>query len=77
VHLKYLQQEKVILQQLLIQGGEDGDIRPLKAGELEEAVFVFLSALRGMNREINLFGAGEQADRMLPAFCRLFLRGLQ
>ncbi|WP_343746064.1 helix-turn-helix domain-containing protein [Chitinophaga sp.] len=77
VHLRYLQQEKVILQQLLIQGGEDGDIKPLKTGELEEAVFIFLSALRGMNREINVFGAAEQADRMLPAFCRLFLRGLQ
>ncbi|NLR67971.1 TetR/AcrR family transcriptional regulator [Chitinophaga varians] len=77
VHLRYLQQEKVILQQLLIQGGEDGDIKPLKTAELEEAVFIFLSALRGMNREINVFGAAEQADRMLPAFCRLFLRGLQ
>lgn len=77
VHLKYLQQEKIILQQLLIQGGEDRDIKILSATALEEAVFIFLSALRGMNREINLFGSAEQADRLLPAFCRLYLRGLQ
>jgi AcrR family transcriptional regulator len=73
VHLKYLEKEKVVLQQLLISSDE---IKVLDAPELEQAVFIFLSALRGMNREFNLFGSAEQADNFLPAFCRLFIKGL-
>lgn len=77
VHFRYLRKEQVIIQQLLIQGGEAGEIKQLDAAGLEQAVFIFLSGLRGMNREITLFGTIEQPDRMLPAFCQLFYRGLQ
>ncbi|MBC9933139.1 TetR/AcrR family transcriptional regulator [Chitinophaga qingshengii] len=77
VHLRYLEKEKVILQQLLIQAAGDRSIKTLHPKELDQAVMMFLSALRGMNREITLFGSAEQADELLPAFCRLFQRGLQ
>jgi AcrR family transcriptional regulator len=77
VHLRYLQKEKVIVQQLLIQAAESGEIKQLKASGLEQSVFIFLSALRGMNREITMFGTIEQPEQALTAFCQLFYRGLQ
>lgn len=77
VHLKYLQKERVVVQQLLIQAGSSREIKALSTTELEQAVFIFLSSIRGMNREITLYGTVEQADQLLPAFCRLYYQGLQ
>ncbi len=77
VHLKYLQKEKVVLQQLLMAGSNTHEIKMLNAAELEQSIFIFLSALRGMNREINLFGTTEQADLLLISFCKMFHKGLQ
>lgn len=77
VHLKYLEKEKVILQQLLIQGSDTREIKAMSTTELEQSIFIFLSALRGMNREVNLYGTIKQADELMPAFCRLFHQGLQ
>ncbi|WP_225860281.1 MULTISPECIES: TetR/AcrR family transcriptional regulator [Chitinophaga] len=77
VHLKYLEREKIILQQLLIHGSDTREISALGVKELEQAIFIFLSALRGMNREVNLYGTIEQADELMPAFCQLFYQGLQ
>ncbi|RFM26450.1 TetR/AcrR family transcriptional regulator [Deminuibacter soli] len=77
VHTNYLQKEKVVLQQLLIAGGNNNEIKKLSAAGLEQAIFIFLSALRGMNREITLFGTTEQPEELFITFCRLFHQGLQ
>jgi AcrR family transcriptional regulator len=77
VHLNYLQKEKVILQQLLLQAIESREIKKLNATEMEQSVLIFLSSLRGINREISLFGTAEQAVQLLPAFCKLYQQGLQ
>lgn len=76
VHRKYLHKESVLLQQLLVTAGEDQEIRELSSSALDNAVFVFLAALRGINREITLHWTAEQAPGRLTAFCELFYKGL-
>ena len=76
VHLRYLQKESLLLQQLLISGGADKEIKALQPDELEHATFIFLSALRGMNREIILYGKSDESKSKLLAFCKIYMKGL-
>jgi AcrR family transcriptional regulator len=76
VHLRYLQKESLLLQQLLISGGVDKEIKALNPDALEQAIFIFLAALRGMNREIILYGNADEAPDKLTSFCGIFLKGL-
>ena len=76
VHKRYLQKETVLLQQLLVTAGADQEIRELGPEGLDNAVFVFLAALRGINREITLHWKAEEAPGRLTAFCELFYKGL-
>jgi AcrR family transcriptional regulator len=76
VHLRYLQKESLLLQQLLISGNVDKEIKALNPEALDQAIFIFLSALRGMNREIILYGDAEEATNRLTSFCAIFIRGL-
>ncbi len=76
VHKRYLQKETVLLQQLLVNAGADQEIRELTPEALDNAVFIFLAALRGINREITLHWTAEEAPGRLTAFCELFYKGL-
>ncbi|ATL49365.1 TetR family transcriptional regulator [Chitinophaga caeni] len=76
VHKKYLQKEKVVMQQLLVEAIQNREIRDLDDAGLEESIYIFLAALRGMNREVFLHGENSDAYRMIPAFCSLYYRGL-
>jgi AcrR family transcriptional regulator len=76
VHLRYLQKETLLLQQLLISGSVDKEMKTLKSETLDHGIFIFLSALRGINREIILYGNAEEAPNRLTIFCEIFLSGL-
>jgi AcrR family transcriptional regulator len=76
VHIRYLQKETVIMQQLFISASTNKEINELNAEQLDDAVFIFLSALRGINREINIYMQPEDAERKLTAFCQLFYKSL-
>ncbi len=76
VHRRYLQKETILLQQLLVTAGVEQEIKELGPQALDNAVFIFLAALRGINREITLHWTAEEAPGRLTAFCELFYQGL-
>jgi|WetSurMetagenome_2_1015567.scaffolds.fasta_scaffold66721_1 AcrR family transcriptional regulator len=77
IHQKYLQKEKMILQQLLVEAGKNKEIRNLNNSELEKSIYVFLLSIRGINREFIVHGNTEKAYKIIPAFCELYVRGLK
>ena len=77
VHQKYLQKEKQVLQQVLVAAMEHAEIRRLDNARLDEIIFIFLSSLRGINREIFVHGSTEDGMQMTTAVCKLFYDGLQ
>ncbi len=76
IHTRYLQKETLLLQQILLSAAAAQEIRELSTGALDDAIFIFLSSLRGMNREINLYRTAGEASGRLEAFCGIFTRGL-
>ncbi len=76
IHLRFLQKETVLLQQILINAVDQKEISQLSADEIDNAVFVFLSALRGINREINQYRTPDEASKRLGAFCQIFYKGI-
>ena len=77
VHHKYLQKEKQVLQQVLVAAMEHVEIRRLDNATLNAAIFIFLSSLRGINREIFVHGSAEDGMLMTTAACKLFYEGLK
>lgn len=77
IHQKYLQKEKLVLKQLLISAIEKEEIRQLNNAELENMVFIYLSSLRGINREILTHGTTLEASDTILTFCELFYDGLK
>ncbi|MFT3704491.1 MAG: TetR/AcrR family transcriptional regulator [Agriterribacter sp.] len=77
VHHKYVQKEKQVLQQLLVSAIEHGEIRKMSNAKLDETIFIFLSSLRGINREFFVHGSSEDGTQMIVAICQLFYDGLK
>lgn len=77
VHHKYLQKEKQVLQQVLVTAMEHAEIRRLDNATLDATIFIFLSSLRGINREIFVHGSAEDGMLMTTAACKLFYEGLK
>ena len=77
VHHKYLQKEKQVLQQVLVTAMEHAEIRRLDNATLDATIFIFLSSLRGINREIFVHGSAEDGMLMTTAACKLLYDGLK
>ncbi|WCT13246.1 TetR/AcrR family transcriptional regulator [Mucilaginibacter jinjuensis] len=76
IHKRYLQKETILLQQLFVTACAEQEIRELSREALDNAVFVFLAALRGINREITLHWTADEAPGRLAALCEIFYKGL-
>ena len=77
VHHKYLQKEKQVLQQVLVAAMEQLEIKRMDNTALDTTIFIFLSSLRGINREIFVHGSTEDGIQMTSAICKLFYNGLK
>jgi AcrR family transcriptional regulator len=77
IHHKYVQKEKQVLQQLLVTAMEHAEIRKMNNTKLDEVIFIFLSSLRGINREFFVHGSSENGEQMIAVLCQLFYDGLK
>ncbi|AHF17127.1 TetR/AcrR family transcriptional regulator [Niabella soli] len=77
LHRRYLEKETLLLQQLLLEGANRHEINLSNNKQLGEAIFIFLSALRGMNREFIVHDSDADPYKMLSAFCSVFCKGLE
>jgi len=76
IHQKYLLKETVLLQQIMVTAAVRKEIAEFTPRVLDDIIIIFLSALRGINRELHQYGpAGEGASRV-ASFCQLFYEGL-
>jgi len=69
--------ESTLLERLLTDGINDGELRKMPALELEHLIFVLLSSLRGLKRELDLDG---NQDKMIPAvdiLTKMAMRGIR
>lgn len=73
---RYLRKESVVLSQIIIEGIAGGELRPIGAKELEVLVFVLLSGLHGLEKEMTIeegFDLGPAVD----ALSRMIVYGLK
>lgn len=76
-HHQIIRQESALLERLFSDGMNKGEIRKMPASELETLIFVLLSGLRGLKRELEL---ENHADKIVPAvdlFTHLTMYGLK
>jgi AcrR family transcriptional regulator len=52
IHLKLMKSESVLLKAVFLAGVEKGEIRPLKPKEQDTLIFILLSSIRGVRREM-------------------------
>lgn len=76
-HNVIIRQESALLERLLTEAMHNGELRKLSAPELEMLIFVLLSCLRGLRRELDLEGNAEKMIPAVDAFIRMAMNGLK
>ena len=76
-HNQIIQRESALLQLLLADGMERGELREIDKGEQDILIFVMLSSLHGMKREMTMEDSFEKTDPAVKAFARLVMQGLK
>ncbi|SHM03419.1 TetR/AcrR family transcriptional regulator [Chryseobacterium polytrichastri] len=78
IHQKYLQKEILILQQVFFNAMQRDEIPEMDIDQTEKKIFLFLSSIRGINREFVVHGNPEDDGKdTLDLFCELYYRGIR
>lgn len=78
IHQKYLQKEILILQQVFFNAIQRNEIPEMEVIQIEKNIFLFLSSIRGINREFVVHGNPEDDGKdVLNQFCELYYRGIR
>lgn len=76
-HNLIIRQESTLLEQLLTDAIHKGEVRKLSNSELEMLIFVLLSSLRGLRRELDLENNFEKLVPAVDTFIRMTMYGLK
>jgi AcrR family transcriptional regulator len=76
IHQRLFQQESELLGQVLKEGIRKGELRAADQKKLDIQVFVLLSGLHGLKREMVSQNDFSRADAAVEAFSQLIMRGL-
>jgi AcrR family transcriptional regulator len=76
-HNLVIRQESALLEQLLTNGMNKGELRKMPASELEMLILVLLSSLRGLKRELELESSSEKDMPAVEMFTRMAMNGLR
>ncbi|KPH13272.1 TetR/AcrR family transcriptional regulator [Chryseobacterium sp. ERMR1:04] len=77
IHQKYLQKEILILQQVFFNAMQRNEIPEMDLDQTEKKIFLFLSSIRGINREFVVHGNPDDDGKdTLDLFCELYYRGI-
>ena len=77
LHNLIIRQESTLLEALLKDGMNKGDLRKMSASELEMLILVLLSSLRGLKRELELESGSEKIVPAVDMFTRMAMNGLK
>lgn len=77
LHNLIVRQESALLETLLKDGMNTGELRKMQAAELEVLIMVLLSSLRGIKRELELEEDTVKAVPAVDMFIRMAMHGLK
>ena len=77
LHNLIIRQESTLLEQMLTDGMNTGELRKMSASELETLIMVLLSSLRGLKRELELESGFEKIVPAVDMFTRMAMNGLK
>ncbi len=77
LHNLIVRQESALMEQLLVDGMNKGELRKMAAPELEMLIMVLLSSLRGIKRELELEDDTVKAVPAADMFIRMAMYGLK
>ncbi|WP_316836620.1 TetR/AcrR family transcriptional regulator [Pedobacter nutrimenti] len=75
-HHLIIRQESKLLEALLTEGMDKGEVRNMSASELEMLIYVLLSCLRGLKRELDLDNDAQRLVSAVDMFTHMAMRGL-
>jgi len=75
-HNLIISQESKLLEALLTEGMEKGEVRYMPVSELEMLIYVLLSCLRGLKRELDLDNDAQRLVSAVDMFARMAMQGL-
>jgi len=75
-HNLIISQESKLLEALLTEGMEKGEVRYMPVSELEMLIYVLLSCLRGLKRELDLDNDAQRLVSAVDMFTRMAMQGL-
>ncbi len=76
VHVKYVQQEKVVLLPVFMEAMTQNVIKRVSDEALDTTILIFLCSLRGINREVYLHGRPNDAAKLIHVQCEIFYKGI-
>jgi AcrR family transcriptional regulator len=76
-HARIMEREGALLKRILKQGVDEGELRAIPAKEMESVVFVLLSSIHGLKREMLLAEDFSRIDAAAQTLSRLITRGLR
>lgn len=77
LHHVIIRQESALLEALLTDGMNKGELRKMPASELELLIMVLLSSLRGLKRQLELEDGSEKIVPAVDMFIRMAMHGLK
>jgi AcrR family transcriptional regulator len=75
-HNLIIRQESILLNGLLRDGMDKGEVRKISASDLDMLILVLLSSLRGLKREMEFEGNSEKILPAVEMFTRMAMHGL-
>jgi AcrR family transcriptional regulator len=76
-HNLIIKRESALLQQLLTDGIKKGEVRPMPPEELDTLIFVLLSSLRGIKREMEMQDDFSNIEPLIKTFTEMVMRGVK
>ena len=77
IHRRVMQQEGVLLRQILTGGMDNGELAVMNKKEQDVSIFVLLSSLRGLKREMVIENDFSGIEPAVAALTRMVIHGLK
>lgn len=76
-HNQIIGLESTLLERLLTDGMNNGELRKMPAPELEQLIFLLLSSLRGLKRELDLDGNQDKTIPTVDMLTKMAMYGIK
>ena len=77
LHNQIIRQESTLMMQVLRDGMDKGELRKMSASEIEMLIYILLSSLRGLKRELELESGHDKIVPAVDMLTRTIMNGLK